>query len=263
MTSELPVHKIYIDTRFKTANSKSDSNFYIDLPETYNFPDGTVAYVDEICIPVSWYTIQKGRNDQLYVAADGVCDFSNPIIIPEGKYGIVSLNNAIVDEINARYPNSCIAEPLADVNRIKIVFTGSTVFEFYRDYVLWAFGVKNLHTINALLGNTKDAAFYKDRDYVSSYIDLFPIRNLYLSSPNLGNFKYVTCTGDCTIIKKIPVTAGYNQIIFNRCNLESDAIEVSKQSIRQLQFKLQDAFGNEVELNGNHWSFTIGFKKRY
>jgi hypothetical protein len=261
MTSELPVHKIYIDTRFRTANSKSHSNFYIDLPETYNFPDGTVAYVDEICIPVSWYTIQNGRNNTLFIRADG--GTIRTLTIPEGKYGIVSLNNAIVDEINAIYPSSCEADPQADVNRIKINFTGSTVFEFMTDSQLTLLGSRNLATMNSLLGNTKGGQYYKDHDFISSYVDLFPIRNLYLSSPNLGNFKYVTCTGDCTIIKKIPVNAGYNQIIFNRCNLESDAIEVSKQSIKQLQFKLQDAFGNEVELNGNHWSFTIGFKKRY
>jgi len=56
----LPIKKIYVDTRFMNLNSKSSSDFTIDLPQSYTFPDNTVAYIDDVCIPVSWYTIQEG-----------------------------------------------------------------------------------------------------------------------------------------------------------------------------------------------------------
>ena len=38
----LPVKKIYIDSRFKSSDSASDSDFKIDLPETVNMPEDTV-----------------------------------------------------------------------------------------------------------------------------------------------------------------------------------------------------------------------------
>ena len=39
----LEVNKIYIDTRFKTEDSKSDSDFTIGLPKTVNTPDDTIC----------------------------------------------------------------------------------------------------------------------------------------------------------------------------------------------------------------------------
>ena len=38
-----------------------------------------------------------------------------------------------------------------------------------------------------------------------------------------------------------------------------DYIDVSKQSLKTLQFKLQDAFGNVVNLNGSNFSFSVVF----
>ena len=37
----LPIKKIYIDSRYKSGDSASDSNFYIDLPVNMVMPDNT------------------------------------------------------------------------------------------------------------------------------------------------------------------------------------------------------------------------------
>ncbi len=96
----LPIKKIYVDTRFMNLNSESSSDFTIDLPQSYTFPDNTVAYIDDVCIPVSWYTIQEGRNNNLYVRVDGVI---RVLSLSEGFYNIESLNDAIVDELNMTF----------------------------------------------------------------------------------------------------------------------------------------------------------------
>ena len=61
----LELKKIYIDTRFKTIDSKSDSDFTIELPRTINIPDDTTAYTNDIVLPVSWTTADE-QNDKLY-----------------------------------------------------------------------------------------------------------------------------------------------------------------------------------------------------
>ena len=61
----LEVKRVYIDTRFKTSDSKSDSDFIIELPKTINIPDDTIAYINDIVLPVSWTTINE-RNNKLY-----------------------------------------------------------------------------------------------------------------------------------------------------------------------------------------------------
>ena len=60
----LPIKKIYIDSRFKSSDSVSDSDFYIDLPTTLLMPSNTGFYIDDVCIPVSWYAIDTNRNEK-------------------------------------------------------------------------------------------------------------------------------------------------------------------------------------------------------
>jgi len=45
----MDIRKNYIDSYFK--KSGTDSNFTIELDESINTPENTVAYIDEIVIP--------------------------------------------------------------------------------------------------------------------------------------------------------------------------------------------------------------------
>ena len=56
------IKKVFIDTRFKTLDSLSDSNFWIELPRSLNVPDDCVCYIDDIFIPVSWSTVDARNN---------------------------------------------------------------------------------------------------------------------------------------------------------------------------------------------------------
>ena len=60
--NRLEVKKVYIDTRFKTLESNTDSEFTIQLPRTWTIPDDTVCYIDDVCIPVSWSTVGDKSN---------------------------------------------------------------------------------------------------------------------------------------------------------------------------------------------------------
>ena len=62
----LDCKKIYIDTRFKTSDSKSDSDFTIEIPKTINLPDDTIAYINDIVLPMSWTTIDETNNKLYY-----------------------------------------------------------------------------------------------------------------------------------------------------------------------------------------------------
>ena len=60
-----PIKKIYIDTRLKAPDSRSDSDFFIDLPTTFLMPEDCGFYIDDVCLPHSWYTVEEGFNDSL------------------------------------------------------------------------------------------------------------------------------------------------------------------------------------------------------
>ena len=61
----LPITKIYIDSRKRTADSIDASNFKIQLPYTIETPDNTVFFVTDVCIPHVYQLIETGVNDRL------------------------------------------------------------------------------------------------------------------------------------------------------------------------------------------------------
>ena len=61
------MQKIYIDSRFRTADSKSESDFIVELPRSFNVPDGVVAHIDDIVIQISWRAVDE-RNNKCYIS---------------------------------------------------------------------------------------------------------------------------------------------------------------------------------------------------
>ena len=53
------IKKAYVDSRFRTRGSNSDSDFKFELKEALGLPDNTVCYIDDISIPHTWRTIES------------------------------------------------------------------------------------------------------------------------------------------------------------------------------------------------------------
>jgi hypothetical protein len=62
----IPIKKVYIDSRFKTPDSKSNSEFKYELAQSIQLPDNCCCFVDDVIIPVSWYNIDENSKN-LYV----------------------------------------------------------------------------------------------------------------------------------------------------------------------------------------------------
>ena len=67
MTTDIPFRKIYVDSKYATKDSKSTSNFKVEVPITAQMPDNTVFFITDVCIPHAWKTIEEGINDTLYI----------------------------------------------------------------------------------------------------------------------------------------------------------------------------------------------------
>lgn len=253
----LPIKKLYIDSRFKSGDSASDSNFKVDLPTTLLMPQNAVFYIDDVSIPVSWYTIQTGRNNKLYYRVDGV---AYEAAIPSGGYTVIELNKALVDAMNSVFVGNYEADPQVKTQQVSIKSVTDAPFEILTDDQAVAEGFdRSLQSLNDVLRNYTPSVHTYGTPYFSGYVDLFPIRNLYITSPNLGNYNTLSVSGERGIIKKVPVSANYNEMIFDQVVLGSDYLDCSRQTLSRLEFQLKDVFGNLVDLNGNHWSFSIVF----
>ena len=60
------IKNAYVDSRPRTRDSNSDSDFKFELKEPLDLPDNTVCYVDDISIPHAWRTIESHNDKFLY-----------------------------------------------------------------------------------------------------------------------------------------------------------------------------------------------------
>ena len=118
------------------------------------------------------------------------------------------------------------------------------------------FDADNLCSLISVLMISKTVVLEPGIEF-SLRLDLHTTRNLYLTSSSLGSYNTVSNFGYDTIIKKIPVRFNYNEMLFDGAESGYDYLDVSKRSLRRIDFRSQDSFGNIINLNGNHWSFSL------
>jgi hypothetical protein len=291
----LPCKKIYIDTKHKTTDSISNNNFRWELPETLSLPHNTIFYVDDICIPHSWYTIEANVNDRLYMQLTNnhttvgtKINDCNIVTLSPGNYTLDSLAAEIKAKINDSYSltivnvtansqltNTITITPTTASDLMKILTDSDLATGMAGVTVTVSDGVwgghwmganydhKNPLDINGLINNTSGAStfFSAAAAHVTGYVDLEPIKNIYMYNTNLGTFKTIGCKGEVTIIKKIPVTAGPHQMIFSNVTSSSDWLDCSRQTLKTLQFELKDSNDNNINFHGSHVSFSLSFDK--
>jgi hypothetical protein len=277
---KLDMQKIYIDSRFRTASSKSESDFNVELPRSFNVPDGVVAHIDDMVIPVSWSTIDE-RNNTGDVAFYIMNTMRDKVITFDSKnYDGATfahelqqkLTEAVVGFTHNNIPVvptfSCTYDLLENILTIGLTEDPDAAFggfklEFYNDEKLRTkFKYSTPNSINTIIRNTTETLIVAGSPH-KCYLDLFQTRNLYLTSSALCSYDTVSNFGMDTIIKKIPCTASYNKMIFQSSGSTLDGLDVSKRTLRFLDFKLVDSSFRTVPLRGNHFSFSIVFQQKH
>jgi hypothetical protein len=117
-----------------------------------------------------------------------------------------------------------------------------------------------VRSMNTTLKNLARKPF-DNSDDVTGYIDILPMRNIYMTASGLGNFNTMSVAGDRSIVKKIPVNAGHGEVIFDQTVTGMDYLDCSRQTLSRLSFVLRDVFGTVLDLNENHVSFSIVFSR--
>ena len=278
----IPVKKIYIDSQYKLNESLDSSSFKIELPYSITMPHNAIFTVDEICIPHSWYSIEKNINDKLYIHELNTSTgqrASTVITIPPGNYSgdllKTTLQALITPSVSFGYL-SVSYDPATF--SISIQSAGNlVVFWILSDkeisnlfYGLWdkigtgSFDAINPSSMNDVLRNYGDYAgqtpqYDVSTPYKSGFLNFQGINNIYLSSPNLGCFTTIGPRGDQTIIKKIPVSSEFGYMIIDKSSSQHDYLECGKTTLRTLEFNLRDAKGRLVPLHHANISFSLVF----
>ena len=131
----LEFDKIFVDSRFKTTESGSNSDFKFELPDDLSLPNNCRCYIDDITIPVTWYSVEAGMNDRLYVrlilSASGKAD--EVIFLDPQNYDIESFRDMLQIKFNEKFPNRFVIEGNKRTNVLTISITNSNRFEIWTD----------------------------------------------------------------------------------------------------------------------------------
>ena len=65
------VKKVYVDSRYRTNDSVSNSGYKFELNQALDLPDNTVCYVGDISIPHAWRTIESHNNKFYMIIKNG------------------------------------------------------------------------------------------------------------------------------------------------------------------------------------------------
>ena len=283
----LKYKKVYIDSKYTTPDSISSSDFSIELPEVLNCPDDTCFYVTELSIPRSWYVIEYGINNLLYLwygekdtPTNNYC-FTVPITPGNYTSGVdmatefqTAMNTATN---NTKYPSIFTCTYNSKQNTIHIS-TGYTNLKFKilkpKDIASnfggnWtgAIPINTSHPseVNEILSNLEgySGTYDTNTPFISGALCMQPFRNVYLHSNVLGSFDTISVgLNQNTIIKKIPVTtSGLNEYFFDDVVLFNDYLDCSKQMLKKIDFQLKSSRGDIIPLHGANISFTLVFTR--
>ena len=271
-TGSIPIKKVYIDSRFKTKDSKSNSEFKYELVESIQLPDKCVAFIDDVIIPVSWYNIDE-NNRYLYIRR--FQDLSNTktdriVPIEVSNHTPDSLTDAVQDALNTAF-GAGVFSVSYDPRKLKLTITAESQSEVkvftddelrgVNDWEGPAYNSSNLMSVNEVLGNYT-TQIVTAQTFESGIVDLRRVHNVYISSANLSTFKTLGPRGECNIIKKVPVTTEYGFTIIDNIVVSHDWIDVSKQLLKTLEFRLSDAYGRTIDLRGMPISFSLIFMQQ-
>ena len=271
----LPVRKIYIDTRFKSNDSTSNSDFRFQLGKSVFLLKDSTFCIDDINIPHSWNTIEAGVNDRLYVAwrlVEANIMTYKIIMIPAGMYTGAELATWFRSEINAQGSGQWTVVWNKN-NTITFATNNVANFKIYTDEELSAMsGVGgftgmdpyNKMTVNEILqiyGNQTGIYAGTGKPFTTGFLNMITNQDLYLSSASLGSFDAMGARGESSVIRKIPVNVSWGSSIIDKLAWDCDNMSCSKLSLTTIDCQVRGVRGNIVPLNGGHVSFTIRFKE--
>ena len=184
--SPLPCKKVYVDTHFMVSNSESTSNFKVELGRTLQMPQDSVFYISDLVIPHSWYSIEEGFNDKLYIRYARLPDrISHDVILycSPGNYDgdlfcstfnnlLNSMYSATPEDWNVVYDESTNTLSLQTSNLYQYKIFSDEELKGPNDFSI-SYNKYDLQIMNNVLRNLGTTPIYSSGfDYSSGFLEL-------------------------------------------------------------------------------------------
>ena len=121
------------------------------------------------------------------------------------------------------------------------------------------YNVNNLMSINAILNNDDRLPNQEYTEYYSGVVDLLGTHTIHIKSSTLCNYSNIGPGAEQNIVQKIVNNVEFGNVIIYENYLIEDYVDVSDRYLKIVDFQITDAFGNVLDLNNCHISFSILF----
>ena len=269
------INKIFIDSRHKTSASASDSDFVVELNENIELSDGIGCIVTDITLPHTWYNVNENNN--IFYFRTVVNSISNDYLItlPVENYNFYNLRDRLLSLMN-----DVVSVEAFDVQvyvqagtlTISVLLAGWTL-QVFNDNDLstrvsgtWRgpfYDVSNIKSVNTMLRiNALPLRSYNSvTPSVTGFVDLLAFHSVYLTSTKLSNYCNLGPASQRNVLKKVVVSSNFGEVNTNTDVWSDDRVNVSNLTLKLIDFQLRDAYGNVINLNGSHVTFSLLFVK--
>ena len=271
--------KIFIDSNYRLPQSKSSADFTIELNENMECPEGTRLHITDISIPASWKSTEVNFYEYIYVMIFDNSDafvknfrvyLGNKIYYSEQlAFDIHAGMNSNTEDLNSggifnyAYDSATrtVEFSIKDGLNYKVKIPTNDELANYVNNS-WNttqanYDSSNPLSINYLLSNYVPSSPLTV--WTSSYLNLVPFRYIFISSPELSDYRYsAPNTYSSSIIKKVLVSSQLGGIINDAgSSLSEDFIDISNKNLKRLSFKITDEKGTVMNLYGIPVQFAL------
>ena len=283
MSNKLVYKKVYVNSKFRLPQSRSSSDFIIELQENMELPNGSKMWVTEVSLPTSFKTTEVNFYEYLYVM---IYDNTNTFVKNFRVYlgNKIYFSEQLCFDINEGL-NSNTSDLSAGGIFVYAYDSATRTVEFkikdglnYKvkiptdeelsNYVngTWnttqsSYDNRNPVSINYLLSNYVETS--PIATWTSSYLNLVPFRAVYINSPELTDNHYSAPNSySSSIIRKILISQQLGGVVNDDHGsaFGQDYIDVSNKNSKRLSFRITNEEGKTMNLYDIPVEFSLLFE---
>lgn len=281
LSNKLTYKKCFIDSQYRLPQSRSSSDFVVELEQNFECPAGTKCWITEVSLPTTWKTTENGLYEYLYymlyndsdvLLRTGRVYLGNKIYFAEQLCNdlVAGLNNDVRDlnsnndifvyayDASTRTVSISVADGLNF--RLKIPTDNELANYVNNVWTTPSYNNRDPVSINYLLSNYV-AINGGLSTWTSSYLNLVPFRAVMIHCPELADHHYsAPASYSSNIVKKVLIDQQLGGVV-NDTNtaFHEDFIDVSNRNLKRLNFRITDTNSKTINLCDINVQFSLVF----
>ena len=274
----MDARRLYIDSKDRTSGTATDFIFQVNLE--MDIKEDSVAILDTVLIPVSWYVVEAGDNDRIYMSETRAGNIGHFIaLIEQGYYknyfemataiqkalndSRVMVTSPYVVTFNTKQNRCHIDNPWTGLDEVCYIYSKYSLTQFISPSI-WGASIENLQGAFTQIGMVTGSTVFGGQAIGGQSLVLNDMpalqthRQLFVGG-NLGIPGVVQGPGDNIqeVLRRVAITAPFLSMNLDRATSYYDTIRIAPGTITSLKLWLLGEDGKRINLHGLDWSFSL------